>query len=230
MPDVRNREEALMLPDYKQRTESLLEFFRQLPELRDHVDFSLPSPQPWLGSKAIRLIILGQDPTVKSSSSRMKIRVVLNMDRPTGSLFRYLDNITRQLGVSLATEVYVTNAVNCFFKQPPARTREILAMAFGHWKALLNDELALYPGVPVVALGQPVLQLISSASRRPMVCEFWDYPNAVPGRFRYFSPTHNHLLRPVFPFPHGSGMAKTFYKTNQAPYCGYISRLLASAA
>jgi len=46
-------------------------------EISSHIDTSLTPPNPFRGSGKIRLIILGQDPTVQDPEYRKKIKVVL---------------------------------------------------------------------------------------------------------------------------------------------------------
>jgi hypothetical protein len=60
-------------------------------------------------------------PTIKNEGQRAKIRVVLNLDRPRGSLRRYLMRLCQGLGLELDRHVYATNYVKCFFVQPPTR-------------------------------------------------------------------------------------------------------------
>ena len=53
----------------------------------------LPIPEPFIGNGRIKLIILGQDPTVKNMESRKKIRTVLNLDKKQCSLYHYIKRI-----------------------------------------------------------------------------------------------------------------------------------------
>ena len=72
-----------------------------------------------MGGGQIKLVILGQDPTVKNAKSRAAIRTVLNLDKE-GSLKRYIEGIARGLGLELARNVYATNLLKPFFLSPPA--------------------------------------------------------------------------------------------------------------
>ena len=50
-------------------------------KLGPYIDANLSSPKPFVGSGAIKLVLLGQDPTVKSAEQRKKIKTVLNLDK-----------------------------------------------------------------------------------------------------------------------------------------------------
>jgi hypothetical protein len=76
------------------------------------VDTSLPIPMPYLGTGEIRLVIVGQDPTVQNPRTRANVRTVLTLDR-NDHLKRYLEGLCDDLGLSLSENVYATNACNC---------------------------------------------------------------------------------------------------------------------
>jgi hypothetical protein len=52
------------------------------PELRLFVNDKLSMPEPFIGQGPIRLIMLGQDPTVEREASREAVKTVLNLNRP----------------------------------------------------------------------------------------------------------------------------------------------------
>src|SRR4051794_36280095 len=68
-----------------------------------------PIPRPFIGAGDIRLVIIGQDPTVQRSKSRAAITTVLNLNRD-GSLRTYLKNLCCDLGLDLDQHIYATNA------------------------------------------------------------------------------------------------------------------------
>ena len=74
-------------------------------------------PRPYHPSPAepVKLIILGQDPTIQNPNSRAKVDVVLNLDK-SNSLRTYISGITRDLGIDIDKNVYATNLLKCFFK------------------------------------------------------------------------------------------------------------------
>jgi hypothetical protein len=92
--------------------------------LGQYVDGTLPIPKPYRGSGEIKLIVLGQDPTVKAVQDREAIRTVLNLDRK-GSVRTYLAGVCHDLGLQLAENVYATNLYKNFFIRPPTQITEI---------------------------------------------------------------------------------------------------------
>ncbi|MGE5437901.1 MAG: hypothetical protein ACM3O3_11780, partial [Syntrophothermus sp.] len=70
-----------------------------LSKLKEFVNDKLGIPQVYKGNSEIKLIILGQDPTVKNEKSRSKISTVLNLDKQ-GALKSYLNNICNQLRIT----------------------------------------------------------------------------------------------------------------------------------
>ena len=68
--------------------------------------------QPYIGNDDIRLIIIGQDPTVKNINSIKKIETTLNLDKKN-ALTSYINRICNGLGLSLSN-VYATNLFKYF--------------------------------------------------------------------------------------------------------------------
>lgn len=77
-------------------------------------DGTLPVPEPYRGSGAIRLIVLGQDPTVKNPKGRRAIKAVLNVDR-NRSVRAYLVDVCNGLGIQITENMYATNLYKNFF-------------------------------------------------------------------------------------------------------------------
>ena len=129
------------------------------PRLGRYIDSSLEIPRGFRGSGEIRLIILGQDPTVKNERSRQTIRCVLNLDS-RGNLWNYLSQVCRELGIELSRNVYATNLLKNFLVAPPTQIKEIdvFQEALPFWLPLLKEELAEFPSVPVLALGAEKLE------------------------------------------------------------------------
>lgn len=82
-------------------------------EISCFIDATLQCPEPHRGFGDIRVMILGQDPTVKNAKSREKIKTVLNLDKP-GSLFNYVSKIAKAFGTTVNENVYATNMVKNF--------------------------------------------------------------------------------------------------------------------
>ena len=197
------------------------------PDVGRFVDTSLSPPAPYRGSGTIRLIILGQDPTVKRRESRRGITTVLNLDRP-GALRNYLSRVCAGMGLDLAKDVYATNFVNTFFTVPPAsvKERDVLGIAGGYWRPILEQQLAAFPRAPILALGQPLLRQLAFAPASRMVRDYWGY---VPhwkagggGPQGHLPPEANSLRRHIFPFPHQPSSTKLFYSQRLSSYIDYM--------
>ena len=76
-------------------------------------------PKPYLLGKEIKLIIIGQDPTVRNENSRKDVTTVLNLNKENGALFNYVNEIATRLNCDIHENVYATNLLKCFFTVPP---------------------------------------------------------------------------------------------------------------
>ena len=112
--------------------------------------------------RKVRLVVIGQDPTVKNEASRETIETVLNLDKPRGSLYKYISLICEGLGLDLCRHVYATNYAKNFFIRPPTQIVEcnLLHESSQYWLPLLKEELSLFPSRPIVTLGEPLLKAL----------------------------------------------------------------------
>lgn len=188
-------------------------------------------PAPFCGSGEIRLIILGQDPTVKNREARSLITTVLNLNR-RGSLRSYISRICDGLGVDLDTNMYATNVVKNFFTEPPTTITGVDALgeASGYWLDLLKDEVNRFPDSVILSLGEPVLSVLVSGGGSVKVRDYWGYTRqwkvGEQGEFRCIERSVCVLGRSVFPFPHQPSISKRFYMDRFNDYLGYIRRQL----
>lgn len=195
-------------------------------DLAGFVDATLDPPGVFRGSGPIRLIILGQDPTVKNPRGRARVKTVLNLDKQ-GSLRTYLVQVCEGLGLDLDKHVYATNYLKNFFVEPPTRIEEtdILELFGPIWRPILEEELGLFPGVPVITLGQPLLAALVYESASPLVRDYWgytpDWKSGETGPFRCLESKENRLGHLVFPFPHQPSIRKRFYKSRLDDYLAF---------
>lgn len=188
--------------------------------INNPIDMMLDPLPPYKGSGEIKLIIIGQDPTIKNKDQRRKIRTTLNLDK-NGSLKTYISGICNSLYFGI-DNVYATNVFKYFYTEPPAQTLDVL---FSHLEPnlkLLRDELYSYPDLPVITLGEPVLQLLS---RIPFdkVRSYWDYANGISG-LSFKKCSENNLNRSFYPLPHQPSCGRKFYSENLKQYLDFVKR------
>ncbi len=185
-------------------------------------DFILPFSKAEKTSE-IRLIFIGQDPTIRNKKSREKITVTLNLDKEN-SLKTYLKKVCDILQIDIEKEVYATNLYKCFFKRPPADDQTILTRQFKIWMDLLINELAVFKNPFVITLGEPLInQLIHSNSKK--VKDYWDYIGNTKsgGNFKYNEPYENYLQRRIYPIAHQPTWSRNkFYKTYLKDYLEFL--------
>ena len=86
------------------RANHIFDQLKQDESLGRYVDGTLPIPKPYHGTGEIRLIVLGQDPTVKNPQGRKTIKTVLNLDR-NRSVRAYLAGVCNGLGIAYACKI-----------------------------------------------------------------------------------------------------------------------------
>lgn len=187
-------------------------------------DFILPFSKADKTSK-IKLVFIGQDPTVRREESRGKINVTLNLDKEN-SLKTYLKKVCETLEIDLGNEVYTTNLYKCFFKFPPADDQTILTRQFKNWMDFLINELTVFKNSIFITLGEPLInQLIHLNSKK--VNYYWDYIGQTKSgkKFKFNEPFENYLQKRIYPIAHQPTWNRNeFYKTYLSDYLEYIKR------
>jgi hypothetical protein len=197
------------------------------PALGNYVDNRYGIPEIHKGPGTIRLIILGQDPTIKNEKRRKFIKKVLNLDR-CGKLRSYLVDICSGLGLDLDVNVYATNYLKNFFARPPAQIKEVdvFQLFEPYWLPVLLDEIKPFPDIPIITLGQPLLRAIVKPDTSALVRDYWGYTanwkSGQRGTYRYLKPEMNKTGRIVFPLPHQPSLSKEFYRDRLAEYIRFI--------
>lgn len=204
-----------------------------------YVDTGLPIPSPYVGRGEIRLVIIGQDPTVQYAEGQSGIRTVLNLDRAGSALHGFIrEQLCAPLGVSLEDEVYATNACKCAFTLPPAAIlhaagANVLERAAPYWLPILRDELAAFPDAVVVSLGELVLAMLVKPGGPHKMINFWGYHRRwrsglrVP--MRALAPDESAVGRAIHPFVHQPGMRSqrpAFYGKRMGDYLAFVRRSL----
>lgn len=195
--------------------------------LAPYIDACLAIPDVFVGAGEIKLIVLGQDPTVKDARKRREITVTLNLNK-RGSVRNYMTQVCTGLGLDLKQNVYATNLLKNFFIKPPTQIKEfdIFAAFVPHWLPLLREELARFPDVPIITLGQPLLRALVVDESKGLVRKYWGYIKDWPDKpllpFSFVPPEDNKLGRRFFPFPHQPSLRKPFYKATLPAYIEYL--------
>lgn len=211
----------------EEQTNQIFEQIKLNRHLGNYVDKTLPIPIPFVGSGKIKLIVLGQDPTVKNPRSRQAITTVLNLDK-NRSVRAYMAGVCNNLGIKITENVYATNLFKNFFVEPPTQIKELdIFQAFKeHWLPLLMQELSVYPGIPIITLGQPILTPLIKNGVSAKVGYYWGYtPGWKVGRmnsFKYIQENDNHFGHTIFPYPHQPSLRKEFYKVRMKDYTAFV--------
>lgn len=200
------------------------DFLKQRNDFAENqIDDSLLPVLPFRISRKIKLIIIGQDPTVKLTESRKTIEYTLNLDK-NGSLKIYLDKICQELGIKF-DNIYATNIFKYFYTSPPERTMYILENHLLINIKLLKEELSAYRKIPIITLGLPVLRLL--AGDKSQVSYYWDYnkkTKSTNGNFKLCPAKDNILISDLFPFPHQPSITHGFYKNTLIEYLAFVKK------
>jgi uracil-DNA glycosylase len=196
-------------------------------EIGKYVDDSMPIPPPFSGSGPVRLVILGQDPTVNLQESRRKVGAVLNLDR-AGNLRVFGERICAELGLKLTEHVYATNICKNFWTSRPTTVSavDLLAKSWPYWSPVLQEELAALPGATIISLGQPILRVLIRAEHYHDMKSFWGYDGRWrSGRVRPFGmvqASESTIQRAFFPVIHQPSLQQPFYAGRFKDYMAFI--------
>ena len=196
--------------------------------LKKDIDFSFDFIPPFsnaVKTSNIKLIFIGQDPTVRNPKARGKINFTLNLDKEN-SLKKYIREVCNILEIDIEKEVYATNLYKCFFKIPPADDQTILTRQFKPWMDFLINELTVFENPFVITLGEPLInQLIHSNSKQ--VKYYWDYIGQTKSgkNFKFNEPNENYLQKRIYPIAHQPNWNRNeFYKTYLTDYLDFLNR------
>lgn len=202
-------------------TRDCLKFCKDYPG--NPIDDSLLPIPPFKISDQIKLIIVGQDPTIRNKIKRKNIETTLNLDKQ-GPLRKYILDICSILEINIQN-IYATNVFKYFYKDPPSATFHILQNHLYPNLKLLKEELSNFPNLPVITLGEPVLKLLSKDQNNSEIKYYWDYNHNTKTsnkNFKYCQEKDNLLDRKLFPMPHQPSISKGFYSIFFKEYCDFI--------
>jgi hypothetical protein len=128
----------------------------------------------------------------------------------------------------LDTNIYATNLLKNFFTVPPDKLREIDLHFFqktaDFWIPLLREEIEGFKNVPILPLGEPVLNCLTIGQDRVLIRNYWGYegPAQYGKNFDFIKPIENVLSRAVFPFPHLPGLKHKIYRQQMNGYLAFM--------
>lgn len=188
--------------------------------------------RPYKGNGEIKLVIIGQDPTVRIPKSRENISYTLNLDKKGSALYKYVKHVCRILDITI-DNVYATNLFKYFYTNPPADTVTVLRHHLQPNIVLLKDELdslKLPEKCPIITLGEPVLQLLLNEylpEFQKKMQYYWDYnknTKSSGGCFHYVKANDNALTRDFYPINHQPSMKLEFYRKTIDAYLQYVKK------
>jgi uracil-DNA glycosylase len=146
-----------------------------MKQLTDEYDFGYPyscklctdlfhncpslTTKPYLiNNGSIRLMLIGQDPTIYSNK---RVNRVLDLDNEQGQVRRWL---TEVLGENIfdTFTLYATNLVKCTLEQPPSdsgNALKVLQTYFMHCQTYILREISLFEPNFVLCFGEPAHEL-----------------------------------------------------------------------
>jgi uracil-DNA glycosylase len=207
------------------------------PDIGNYIDESLSAPCPFEGTGEIRLIVIGQDPTVKDLVSRSQVKTVLTLDDPGSHLYRYVNRISTGLGFSLHQNVYATNVCKNFFTELPETVDDVdlIAVSWSRWKELLDIELSRYPDAIIVTLGKPILGVLVHPPASHDLKQYWGHVDhwKTKGRrdFQFVEKKDSIIGRRFFPFPHiTNSKATELYSRHFDDYLEFVCLIIEKKA
>jgi uracil-DNA glycosylase len=209
--------------DFKKEVDNIIQRLSKSPS--NPIQLESGIVPPFIGRGEIKLIIIGQDSTIRNVERRKNITVTLNLDR-NGALRTYIEKICHSLGIRL-DNVYATNLFKYFYTIPPAQTFDVLKAHLKDNLSLLTKELSVFQKCPIITLGEPVLKLLVNQEKPDMVRYYWDYnknTKCSEGNFHFVSANDNKLARDFFPFCHQPSIRKEFYKKTFEQYVDFTKK------
>lgn len=202
-----------------------------ISEMSSYIDSSLVPLKPFQGSGEIKLIVLGQDPTVHDRDYKKRLKVTLLLNQP-GRLRRYIEDICKGLDIVLDENVYATNILKNFFIVPPDTLHKsnpnFFQQAAEYWIPLLREEIEKYKNVPILSLGQPVLNCLMKTPNQVLIRNYWGFERKgqYGSNFGYIEPIKNVISRVIFPFPHLPGRKHKIYQQQYKGYLAFIKNCI----
>lgn len=208
--------------DFKKEVDNIIQRLSESPS--NPIQHELGIVPPFIGRGETKLIIIGQDPTIRNVERRKNINVTLNLDKD-GALRTYIERICLSLSIQL-DNIYATNLFKYFYTIPPAQTLDVLQAHLNDNLTLLSKELSAFPNCPIITMGEPVLKLLVNQGNPDIVRYYWDYDKKTKssnGNFHFVSANDNKIARDFFPICHQPSIRKDFYNKTFDQYMSFIN-------
>lgn len=208
--------------DFKKEVDNIIQRLSKSPS--NPIQHESGIVPPFIGRGETKLIIIGQDPTIRNVERRKNINVTLNLDKD-GALRTYIERICLSLSIQL-DNIYATNLFKYFYTIPPAQTLDVLQAHLNDNLTLLSKELSAFPNCPIITLGEPVLKLLVNQGNPDIVPYYWDYDKKTKSsnrKFHFVSANDNKLARDFFPICHQPSIRNDFYNKTFDQYMSFIN-------
>ena len=90
------------------------------------------------------------------------------------------------------------------------------------------DKIEEFENVPVLTLGEPVLNCLTKFPDCVLIRYYWGYegPAKYGRNFGCIEPEENVLSRIIFPFPHLPGLRHKFYRQQMDGYLAFMKKVM----
>ncbi len=128
--------------------------------------------------------------------------------------------------------IYATNLLKNFFTIPPDKWNkedpQFSKKAAEYWIPLLKEEIEEFKNIPVLTLGEPVLNCLTKTQDEILIRYSWGFegPAQYGQKFGYIKPLENVLARVIFPFPHLPGLRHPIYQKQMDGYLKFMKEYI----
>jgi len=118
--------------------EILMSLKEKYPSL---INNTYPFPDVFWGSKKIKAIVLGADPTNIINGKPKSLKKVFQLDNPKSPYWRAIKSNIEQINNLDLENLYVQNMCRNYFCKETSKNKEWLNIAKNYWLPFLKDEL-----------------------------------------------------------------------------------------
>lgn len=159
------------------------DIFNKLKELYpDLIADKYPFPAPFMGSRPVKAIILGADPTHVVDGIPKTLHVVFGLDTAKSPYWSSMKNNLKCLSNLSMDEVYVQNVCRNYFSVETSQNKAWTTIAQEYWCGLLKTELddLFSSKVPVLATTSFILDAITSPKNKLKAEDLYTHCRSIP--------------------------------------------------